>query len=79
MRLRQLWRYRNADLRVVSLAAEAAARGDVVIAVPGWLAAEAGAWVYQRKVEHASEKWAQKEAEVPLWAWQAAMIRRREQ
>lgn len=47
--------------------------GRTLISVPGDLAAEAQAWIYVRRVEKASEKWARRTAEVPLWAWQASM------
>lgn len=49
--------------------------GKTLVDLPAWLVPEVRALQYARQVERASEKWAQRTAEVPLWAWQASMYR----
>lgn len=72
-RLIARWRTRR---RVARQLADSLRMGRTLIAVPSDLAAEVQAFVYVRRVERASEKWARRTAEVPLWAWQASMNER---
>lgn len=70
------WRTRR---RVARQLADSLRMGRTLISVPTDLAAEAQAWVYVRRIEKASDKWARRTAEVPLWAWQASMHEKGEQ
>ena len=47
-------------------------RGDVVITCPAWLAGPVKAFIWERQVQHAADKWAGKEAGVPLLSWREA-------
>lgn len=67
------WRIRQ---QVARQLADAMRSGNTLISVPGWLAAETKAWVYLRGVERASQRWADRVAEVPLSTWQATMHER---
>lgn len=69
------WRTRR---RVARQLADSLRLGRTLISVPSDMAAEVQAFVYVKRIERASEKWARRTAEVPLWAWQGSMHERGE-
>lgn len=65
-RLRRRW-------QLAGWLAEAEQSGKTLVDLPAWLLPEVRALQYVRQLERASERWAQRIAEVPLRAWQATM------
>lgn len=65
-RIRHRW-------HMAGVLARAEDAGQVVMVVPGWMAAEVSREVWLRKVQHASDKWAAKVQDIPPTQWQDAV------